>query len=50
MKVQTRLGLSCCALSPQGPYPMRDNWGVAVACRMVLRSCDEGRLQCISLA
>ena len=43
MRVQKELGLEHCALPPQGPYPMKDLWGVAVACAMVLRSCDEGR-------
>ena len=43
MKVQNRLGLSSCAFPPQGPYPIIDNWGVGVACGMVLRSCDEGK-------
>ena len=43
LEVQDRLGLKHCALRPQGPYPMRDDWGVGAACGLVLRSCDEGK-------
>ena len=43
LKFQKRLGLEHRALPPQGPYPMRDDWGVASACAMALRSCNEGK-------
>ena len=38
VKMQKLLGLEHCTLLSQGSFQMRDDWGVKVACVMVLRS------------
>ena len=42
-KNQARLGVSWDVMPPRGPYRKADDWGVHVACGMVLRSLDLGR-------
>ena len=42
-KIQKNFGLEMSSLPPQGPFPVKDDWGVNVACCMVLRSLDEGK-------
>jgi hypothetical protein len=41
--MQRRLGFEVDCLPPRGPYPKRDEWGMAIACGMLLRSKAPGK-------
>ena len=43
VKTQAAFDLEGSALPQQGPFPVSDEWGVKVACSMVLRSLDPGK-------
>ena len=43
LKTQELLGTENLALPNRGPYPKDDNWGMHVACGILLRSLDPGK-------